>query len=159
MTNPFIMHLLVAMVWVFLSGRATFDGFLLAMALTFGLLFLFQKPLHCEHYVRRVNGVALFLIFFLGDVIVSNLRIMRIAVQRNASALRGQFIPYSIEGLRDFEVLLIAHCINLCPGTVVADRTEDGQYLILHVFGTSHPDTVPQELDDTLKKRILNFTR
>lgn len=159
MNRPFIMHLLVAMVWLFLSGNATFGNFLVALVITFALLALFRKAIGCENYVKRVMALLRFLPRFFLEVVVSNLRVMRMALRRDARKLRGRFIRYDVTGLTDFEVLLIAQCIGLSPGTMAADRSEDGRHLILHVFGPDHPARVRKKIDSSLKAHILAFTR
>ncbi len=159
MNNPFMLHLLVALVWLFLSGNTTLGNFFVALTATFALLALFQKPLGCQSYVRRVKGFATFLVRFAWDVMLSNIRLMRIALRRDAGSIRGHFIHYDVAGLTDFEVLLIAQCIGLSPGTMAADRTADGRHLAVHVFGLDEPEAVSRKLDAGLKNRILAFTR
>lgn len=153
------MHLLVAMVWLFLSGNATFGNFLVALVVTFALLALFQKAIGCENYVKRVIALLRFLPRFTLNIVFSNLRVMRMALRRDAGKIRGSFVHYDVAGLTDFEVLLIAQCIGLSPGTMAADRSEDGRDLILHVFGPDDPATVRGKIDSTLKASILAFTR
>lgn len=153
------MHFLVALVWIFLSGNATFGNFLVALVATFALLALFRKPIGCEAYVRRVVALLRFQPFFIADIVMSNLRVMRMALRKDAAKIRGQFVEYDVSDLRDFEVMLVAHCIGLSPGTMAADRSPDGKFLIVHVFGNNDPDDVRTRLDASLKTPILRFTR
>lgn len=154
-----LLHLLVALVWLFLSGNVTFGNFIVALIVTFALLALFQKALGCENYIKRVVAVGRFLAHFAGDVLLSNLRLMRIVLRRDAAQMRGHFVHYDVQGLTNFEVLLLAQCIGLSPGTMAADRTGDGRYLVLHIFGMEEPEVVCRKMDATLKARILAFTR
>lgn len=159
MINPFIMHLLIALVWLFLSGNVSFGNFIVSLGVTFALLALFQKALGCESYVRRVKALVRFLILFVHSVILSNLHIMRIALRQDAAKVQGYFLSYDVTGLTDFEVLLISQCIGLSPGTMAAERSKDGHILILHIFGSDDPQAVREKIDETLKIRILAFTR
>jgi multisubunit Na+/H+ antiporter MnhE subunit len=68
-------------------------------------------------------------------------------------------MTYNVEGLSEFEILLLCWCISLTPGTAVADRNEDGRALILHAFASGEPDDIAQQLDHRLKNRIVEFTR
>lgn len=159
MKNPFIMHLLVALVWLFLSGNTTLANFAIALGLTFLLLALFQKPLHCQDYVRRTVAFFVFLGRLIAAIIASNLRIMRVAVQRDAKQVEGFFVDYDTSRLTDFEILLLSICIGLSPGTIVADRLDDGKTLVVHGFGAGSVAEVEEALDVTLTAGILSFTR
>lgn len=157
--NPAIMHLLVALVWLFVSGNITLAGFFVAFIATFLLLSLFRKAIGCEDYVRRVKAFLWFTVRFVQDVIASNIRIMRVALRRDAGEIDGRYVNYNVEGLTEFEILLISQCIGLSPGTMVAEMHEDGKHLILHAFPASTAGDIQQKLDSTLKRGILSFTR
>ncbi len=159
MKNPFVMHMLVALVWLFLSGNTTLGNFFLALGLTFVLLALFRKPLGCEDYIRRMIGFAVFVGRLIAEIVTSNLRIMRVALRRNAKRIGGFFFAYNVEDLTDFEVLLLSICVGLSPGTMVADRSADRRELILHVFAAGSREEVRAKIDSTLKTGILSFTR
>jgi multicomponent Na+:H+ antiporter subunit E len=121
-----IVHIMVALVWLFLSGNMTTGGFLVALLGTYFLLMLFRKAIGCESYVRRVRAFFAFFFGLLTEIVLSNLRIIRICLSKEAPDIEGEFIEYDVKGLTDFEVILIAYCIGLSPGTMAADRSEDG---------------------------------
>ncbi|MFT4175156.1 MAG: Na+/H+ antiporter subunit E [Luteolibacter sp.] len=159
MKSPFIMHMLVALVWLFLSGNTSLGNFFLALVLTFILLALFRKPLHCEDYVRRTFAFFVFLKTLMTEIVSSNLRISRVVFHRNASREEGAFVPYDVAGLNERELLLVSLCIGLSPGTMVANRSDDGNLLILHVFAAGTAEEVQKRVDATIKSGILSFTR
>lgn len=153
------MHLLVTLVWLFVIGTITLANFVIAMIVTFFLLSLFRRAIGCEDYVRRVNAFFSFSVGFIREIIISNVRVMRVAMQRNASRLKGCFIGYDVEDLTEFEILLLAQFIGLSPGTMVAEMSEDKKHLILHAFPATTAEEIQHKLDSTLKKGILSFTR
>jgi multisubunit Na+/H+ antiporter MnhE subunit len=153
------MHLLVAMVWLFLSGNTTLGGFLVGLVSGFALLALFRRAIRCETYVRRVSSLLIFVVCFARELVVSSLRIARVALQPGAGDVKGCFVRYEAPGLSDLEVMLLAHCISLTPGTTTVTRTEDRQGLILHAFAGGSPDELQRSIDATLKEGILAFTR
>ena len=158
MINPVVLHLFIALVWFFLSGTQTVANFLIAFLCTFALLALFRKAIGCEGYIRRMGAFCKFIVHFILDIIASNIRIMRVAISREAGQRHGRFIEYDVSGLSDVEILLIAQCIGLSPGTMVAERAGEGR-LIIHTFATGEPHEVRASLDRTLKSGILAFTR
>lgn len=157
--SPGLIHLLVALVWLFLSGNSTTGSFLVALVGTYCLLSLFKKAIGCEAYVRRVRAFFVFLARLFLEIILSNLRVMKVAIMPNAGLVEGGFMDYDVSELTNFEALLVAYCIGLSPGTMVADKSEDGKILIIHIFPSSNPDEVRATIDRTLKYSIMAFTR
>lgn len=154
-----VIHLVIALVWMFLSGNTTLGGLIAGLLGGFVLMKVFQNALGCRDYIRRVVAAGFFLGRFLLLIAASNLRIARTALRRDAGSIRGEFIPYSLEGLTSFETLILCQCIGLTPGTIVAQQSEDGATLILHAFASGTPDEIRHSLDEELKRGILAFTR
>jgi multisubunit Na+/H+ antiporter MnhE subunit len=159
MTQPAVIHLLIALVGMFLSGYTTLGGLGVGLLAGFALLALFQRVLDCQDYVRRVVSVSAFGWRFLLQIVTSNVRIARAALRRDAGRIPGRFVRYSIEGLSHSEVLLLCWCISLTPGTAVADQDHGARELILHAFASGEPDEIRSHIDRDLKTRILMFTR
>jgi multicomponent Na+:H+ antiporter subunit E len=153
------MHLLIAMVWLFLSGNTTLGGFVVGLVSGFALLALFRRAIRCESYIRRVSSLVVFLLRFARELVVSSLRIARVSLQPGAGEVKGCFLRYEAPGLSELELLLLAQCISLTPGTTTVARTEDRRGLILHAFAGGTPDELQQSIDTTLKQWILAFTR
>lgn len=158
MRSPFIMHLALTLVWLFLSGIPTLGNFLVALVATFILLSLFRRAIGCQDYVRRVSAFAVFVLRFLVEVIHSNVRIVSIALRRGAKRVKGCYVQYDVEGLSDLEVFLIAQCIGMSPGSMAAER-EGKKYLILHCYPAAPAPEIQKRFDAILKRGILSFTR
>lgn len=154
-----IIHLLVALVWLFVSGNITLANFVVALIATFLLMSFFRKAIGCENYVRRVKAFFRFALHFAWEIVISNVRIMRVVMRGDAARIPGQFVGYNVEGLTNFEILLISQCIGMSPGTMVAEMSEDGKHLMIHAFPAASPEEVRAKLDSTLKNGILSFTR
>lgn len=159
MTNPAVAHLLVALVWLFLSGNTTFGNFLVAWIATFGMLALFQKVLGCQDYVRRMKSFVRFSGRLLVDIVRSNIRIMKVALERDARKVRGCYVDYDVSGLTDFEILLLSQCVGLSPGTMVAEHKESERKLVIHAYPAAPDEEVQQKIDSSLKEGIQSFTR
>lgn len=159
MTQGIVTHLLVALVGMFLSGNTTIGGLGVGLIAGFALMALFRQALGCQDYIRRVLAAGVFAGRFLQQILISNMRIARVALRRDAGKLRGEFLTCSIEGLTPFETLLYCQCISLTPGTIVAEQSADHRTLVLHSFASGTPDEIRQALEEGLKRDILSFTR
>lgn len=158
MSKSLITHVGVALVWMFLSGVPSLANLIVALVLTFVLLGIFRKALHCESYVRRTLAFSSFVLHLFWEIIISNLRIMRIVLRRDAGRIEGAFVEYDVAGLDEFEVLLLAGCVGLSPGTISVERVAAGK-LVLHVYPSATVEAVQEYIDRTLKNGILSFTR
>ena len=159
MTMGATVHFLIALVWMFLSGNTTLGGLAIGLFASFVLMAFFSQALGCQDYVRRVKAAVAFLGIYFLQVISSNLRLVRAVLRKDARSLRGEFMTYPIEGLSEFETLLLCQCISLTPGTIVAGQSDDKSQLILHAFASGSPDEIRHSLDEGLKRPILAFTR
>jgi len=154
-----IMHLLIAFVWLFLSGNTSLGGFFSGLIAGFLLLALFQRALETQDYVRRVVAFGRFTLLFLREVVVSNIRIARLALYPKVGSIRGEFMAYNVEDLTKLEILLLCYCVSLTPGTTVAGKSADERSIVLHAFASGTPEEISEHIDQTLRKYILAFTR
>lgn len=153
-----LMHILVAAVWTFLHGTTTLGGFVLGGIASFFLLWIFQKVLRCEDYVRRVRAALAFFLRFLVDVVRSNLAMARLCLEPGVGSKEGNFTLYDVSDLSETETVLMAYLINLTPGTTVADRTDEGIF-VLHSFPSMESAELAELIHQTLRKPLLEITR
>lgn len=153
-----LMHFLVASVWTFLQGNATLGGFITGGIASFFLLWIFQKVLGCEDYIRRALATLSFAGHFLYDVARSNLAMAKLCLQPGVGKRSGSFTTYDVGDLTPTETVLLAYFINLTPGTTVADRTEQGCF-VLHSFPAVESTTLEERINKTLRKPLLEITR
>lgn len=153
-----VMHLLVALVWLFLSEATTLGAFLLGLLAGFFLLAVFQRALGCESYIRRIVCFTLFMLRLLAAIFLSNLRISALILSRRAKELNGRFVYYDVRDLTETEIVIMAQCLSLTPGTTVAERNEQGQ-LVLHTFPALSDEELKDMIDHAVKAPLLAFTR
>lgn len=153
-----LMHFLVASVWTFLHGTTTLGGFVLGGIASFFLLWVFQKVLRCEDYVRRVRAALAFFARFVVDVVRSNLAMAKLCLDPRVGSKEGNFTTYDVSDLSETETVLMAYLINLTPGTTVADRTDEGIF-VLHSFPAMESDALSEIIHRTLQKPLLEITR
>jgi multicomponent Na+:H+ antiporter subunit E len=156
--NNFAMHLLVAFVWTFLIGNRSLGGFCGGLIAGFLLLWMFRRSLKCENYVRRVIGLVSYAFYFTKEVLLSNIRIALVALSPNARQAKGRFVAYNIQDLTTMEILILSHCLNLTPGTIVAKRSYASCEIVMHTFPGGDAKLVRASVSQ-MKQRILRFTR
>ena len=152
------MHLLVALVWLFLSGNTTLGGFIMGMLAGFVLLATFKRALKCETYVRRLWAGGIFVLHFLKDVCTTNFKLVCLTLSPSASSAKGKFVTYDVSDLSRLETVILAQCLSMTPGTMVAELTDESK-LVLHTFPATSEEELKVQIDTSLKRHLLAFTR
>lgn len=154
----FMIHLAVALIWLFLAEKPTLASFVVGWVIGFVLLWMFRQILGSEDYIRRSLGLFTFLGIFVREFIKSNLLIAWAALARCRSDIHPDFIRYPVDGLTPLERFLLAQAITLTPGTTAVDIVDE-DVLLIHAFDADDPASVCAGIDQTLKRGILAFTR
>jgi multisubunit Na+/H+ antiporter MnhE subunit len=154
-----LINLAVAIIWMLLQGSAAPIVFLTGWVVGFVLLALFRPIIGSGNYVRRAFGLAAFLVLFLRAFLASCWQLVVVSLFRPVRTLRPRLITYDVRGLTLAEILLLSHTISLTPGTTTVDVAADRSHLMLHVLDAADPESVRSEIDRTLRRGILAFTR
>ncbi|MCW5550040.1 MAG: Na+/H+ antiporter subunit E [Opitutaceae bacterium] len=154
-----VLNVLVAVIWLLLQTQPTLLDFFVGAALGFLLLFLFRPVLHSGDYVRRVIAANVFVLLFAWEFLRACVQLIRLTLFVPVDRLRPDFLIYDVSGLTRLEILLLSHCVSLTPGTCTVDISHDFSRLYLHVLDCPDPAAVRRDIDNTLRRGILAFTR
>lgn len=155
----FGLNLLIAVMWLLLSQAPSAPVFVVGYALGFALVAAFRGVIGGENYVRRSVAFIGFLLVFTREFLVANVKVAGTVLFRARESLHPNFFTYDVAGLTRHEILLLSYCISLTPGTTTVDVAPDFQTLVLHALDADQPDQARAEIDRTLKRSILAFTR
>lgn len=155
----FIAHLGLALLWTFLAAEPSPGAFAIGWVLGFLLLIAGRGLVDDAGYVRRVLALGWFVVVFVREFLASNFSLAGVVLGRRAGELRAGFLDYDVTGLRTWEVLLLAHCISLTPGTTSVELSEDGRTLLLHALEAGNPDAVREAINVKLRRPLLRWTR
>ncbi|MCL4861638.1 MAG: Na+/H+ antiporter subunit E [Caldilineaceae bacterium] len=146
----------LAVLWhVFLSAWGAID-YLIGLVIGASALTIYERE-----YGRRIVALISFVFYVLGQIVVSNINVARVVLQRNPKiypAIIG--VPLTADG--NVEVIILATVLTLTPGTVSVDLHEDehGQRtLYVHDFVLQDPDTFRHKIKDSFERRLLLVTR
>lgn len=157
--TAFGMNLLIAVIWLLLSQSPSPLVFGLGFGVGFALVAAFRTVIGGESYVRRCVAGVRFGLLFTREFIVANFKVAFVVLFRSRESLHPNFITYDVTGLTRPEILLLSYCISLTPGTTTVDIAPDFKTLVLHSLDADQPDQIRAELDRTLKRNLLAFTR
>jgi multicomponent Na+:H+ antiporter subunit E len=94
--------------------------------------------------------------FFLWELVRANLRVaLDVATPRFQMRPGVIRVPLDVKG--DGEILLLAALINLTPGSVALDVSDDRKVMYVHVMYIRTPDEARAEIKDGFERRVLQL--
>lgn len=123
------MTLLWGAMWVDFSAGNLVFGFLISL----GIVSAFRLP--PVHLSGRFNlwQALLFIVRFLGNVVVASMNVFALAVFRGPR-VRSAIIGVPLRSHNDLMVTLVAHTLTLIPGSVVVEVDRRSAILYMHVL-------------------------
>lgn len=149
--------LLLALAWTAMLGSPTASTFAVGLGLALLLVRFTDRLAGRETGDGRLRRTAAFLVFFLRELVVANLRVAADVVTRAHRSSPG-LVVLPLRAASDLEITLLANLITLTPGTLSLDVSEDRRTLLVHAMFAADPDDVRRELAH-LERRLLEVLR
>jgi multicomponent Na+:H+ antiporter subunit E len=100
----------------------------------------------------RTSHAAGLAVFFAWELLLANFRVA-------ADVLRGSRIEPAVVAIplditSDGEILMLSMLINITPGSVTIDLSDDRRTLYVHVMHMTSPDQTRREIKDGFERRV-----
>src|SRR5262245_41530545 len=139
-------NLLLAMAWAALQGELSLSNLVIGYLLGYAVLAaLARGGVLPGTYHRKVRAVLSLAWLLFWALIVANIR-MAIDGLRPGRALSPGIVRVPLEVRDDHEILMLTTLINLTPGTLAVDVSDDRESLYLHVMHVTTPEAVRAEI-------------
>ena len=146
--------ILLAFAGAALLGAVTPRNVLIGYGLGYGVLALLEKggvlPSSFQSRVWRALSLAA---FFLWELMLANVRVAA-DVLRPRTAIRPAVIAIPLDITSDGEILLLSALINITPGSVTIDLSDDRRTLYVHVMHITSADQSRHEIKSGFEKRV-----
>jgi multicomponent Na+:H+ antiporter subunit E len=138
--NFFALHLILGIVWLFLTGSFTTANLIFGLIVGYGVIAVAQPYLGSGNYVRSVIATFRFARKYLMEIVLANVQLARDLLKPDMPFVPG-IIRYQTHGLTTAEVTVLANMISLTPGTLSMDTDETGTVLYIHsVYASDRGD-------------------
>lgn len=154
----FVANLFLALVWAMITEGFTLGQLGIGFVGSYFLLWFLQPLVGGSVYFLKVWQVVSFLMFFIKELIVANLRIAYHIITPS-SFFKPAVIAVPLEKMTDLEATLLANVLTLTPGSFSVDLSSDRRVLYVHVMDAHDPDAVRQEIKDQYEKPLLEVLR
>ena len=151
-------NMLLAVAWAALLGEFTLTTLAIGHALGYLILLALVKGgvLESSPYMGKARQAVTFSAFFLWELVLANLR-LAIDVARPRFNARPGIIALPLDATRDSEILLLAMLINLTPGSVALDVSDDRRTMYVHVMNIRSPDEARAAIKQGFERRVLDL--
>ena len=148
-------NVLLALAWMALRGEFSLTN--LVTGLVFGYLILLALVrggvLPTSRYIGSVHRAAGLAAFFLWELARANLR-LALDVATPRFQMKPGILAIPLDVTQDSEILLLAMLINLTPGSVALDVSDDRRVMYVHVMYIDSPAAARSEIKDGFERRI-----
>ncbi len=156
--NRLLINMLFAFVWMFLQGDLHLYSFFEGFVLGFVFLYLTRKSTESSSYFSRFFKVIGFIIYFIKEIIVSNL-IVAWDVATPGYFMKPAILAIPLDCKTDLEITLFANLITLTPGTWSIDVSNDKKVLYIHAMYVDEIDSFIDGLKSGLERKLLEVMR
>ena len=148
-------NLLLALAWTALRGEFSLTnlvtghvlGYLILLSLVMG------GVLPASRYIGRVNRAVALAAFFLWELVLANFR-LALDVATPRYQMTPGILAVPLDATKDSEILLLTMLINLTPGSVALDVSEDRKVMYVHVMYIDSPDAARAEIKHGFERRV-----
>ncbi|GMU23316.1 MAG: hypothetical protein AMXMBFR13_33950 [Phycisphaerae bacterium] len=156
--NVFLLNLLLTILWAATTGSARLGNVTVGFVVSFLVLWWLQPLLGPTAYFRKLPRALTFGLFFLWDLLRSNLRVAWDVVTPTAYRRPG-IVAVPLDLKTDLEITLLANLLTLTPGSVTLDVSDDRKVLYVHAMFAADPEQVRRDIKQNYERRVMELFR
>ena len=151
-------NMLLALAWAALTGEFSLATLVTGQFLGYVILSMLVKGgvLPRSPYVGKLSQALGLAVFFSWELIRANLR-LALDVATPSYQMKPGIVAVPLDATRDGEILLLAMLINLTPGSVALDVSDDRRVLYVHVMYMVSPDAARAEIKRGFERRVMRL--
>ena len=158
MAFQILLHVVLALVWMFLSHSYNPSSFIVGYLLGILLLLGFRKFFNSRFYMQRVWAVIKLFFLFIKELIMANISVLKVILKPKLDMKPGIF-ALETELKNPWEITLLANLITLTPGTLVIDVSDDNKVLYIHAMDINDVQSDIDAIKNSFEKAIMEVSR
>lgn len=155
--TQFLSNILLAFVWVALTGTFSLGNFIFGFVICLIIMWLINTDRKNNQYFIRFPRVISFFFFFLYELAKANYQVASDVI--TPKNMKPGIIRIPLEAKSDMEITLLANLINLTPGTIVVDISDDKKVFYVHTISVKNKILFIKKIKNGLEKKLLKILR
>ena len=146
--------ILLALAWSALQGEITLNNLLIGWAFGYVILALLARGgvMPSTFALRTAHAFGL-AGFFVKELLAANVRVA-LDVLRTGTRIEPAVLAIPLDVTTDAEILLLSMLINITPGSVTIDLSDDRKTLYVHVMHMTNADDTRREIKQGFERRV-----
>jgi len=158
MTQHFVMNILLALLWMALTGTFNPVNFGFGFALGFFILWIKERTGNNKRYFYKVPNVIGFILFYFWEMVKANLQVAYDVITPHYFMKPG-IVGLPLDAKTDFEITMLSNVISLTPGTLVVDLSTDRKVMYVHVMYLKDREEFIRTTKNGLERKLLEALR
>ncbi len=148
------MTLILAIIWIILQNELSYG--MAVFGLILGVVIPRMTAVWWPDRPRgfKIGKMTAYVILVIWDIVVANVQVAWIVLTRPNSKLRPAWIIIPLDLRQPEAITVLAGTITLTPGTVSADVSNTGHYLLVHALDAPDPDAVRDDIKQRYEARL-----
>ncbi len=150
----FLGSILLALAWAAMQGDITLANLMVGYGVGYVILAFLAKGgvMPSTLASRTVHAVGLAW-FFVRELLLANVRVAA-DVLRPHTGIRPAVVAIPLDVTSDGEILLLSMLINITPGSVTIDLSENRRTLYVHVMHMTSAEATRREIKEGFERRV-----
>lgn len=154
----FVWNLLLALMWVILTGNIGGLNLLFGFLIGYLVLGVMQRQVPVlRGYTKRLPKLFAFGVFFIKELIQANLAVA-FDIVTPVWHMKPGVIAYPLDAETEVEITLVANFISMTPGTLSLDVSDDRRVLYIHAMFLDDEEELRKSIKN-LERRVLKVLR
>lgn len=152
------LSVLLVIVWLLMANSISFGGLLIGIVIGIALP-IFTAPFWPGRPDVNYRAGLAYLGLVLWDIVVANFEVAAIVLFKRNRDLKPVWLVIPMELDTPEAITVFAGTISLTPGTVSADVSACGKYLLVHALDADHPDAEITRIKIRYEERLKRVFR
>lgn len=149
--------ILLTLVWLLMVNRFSLNSLLFGGFLGIVIPFVTAPYWPDRPSIRAWPRVVEYIFVVLWDIIVANFTVARIVLFKSNANRKPAWVAVPLELHSPEAITVLAGTITLTPGTVSADLSAEGHFLLVHCLDAPDPDAVRDEIKQRYERRLMEI--
>lgn len=153
------LSLLLLVIWMLMLNALSFGWLVLGVVFAITIP-LFTAPFWPDRPLMRWGLPLLgYGMLVIGDIVVANFQVARLILFRRNRDIRSRWLAVPLELHSAEAITLLAATVSLTPGSVSADISNDGRFLLVHSLDTQDPAAEVERIKTRYERRLMEIFR